>query len=60
VFSFAGRKPDKGHRRGPSSKIDLRETHKEKEAKRMHTHADPTKAINEAQPGECARLIFFL
>jgi hypothetical protein len=31
--------------------VDLTENPKDKEARRMHTKADPTLAISEAQPG---------
>jgi hypothetical protein len=42
----------KRSRRSSSSgaKLDLTETHGEK--KYLHTKADPSKALNEAQPGE--------
>lgn len=33
------------------SKMDLTETSKEKSHRRMTSKADPTKAMNEAQPG---------
>lgn len=33
-------------------KMDLTETSKEKSHRRMTSKADPTKAMNEAQPGE--------
>lgn len=44
-FSF---RSDKSH---GSHKYDLTETHAEKDAKRLHTKADPTLAMNEAEPG---------
>jgi len=44
-FSF---RSDKSH---GSNKIDLTETSAEKEAKRLHSKADPTLAMNEAEPG---------
>ena len=37
---------------GSGGKIDLTETAKEKAGRRMTSKADPTKAMNEAQPGE--------
>ena len=47
-FSF---RSDKSH---SSNKIDLTETSAEKEAKRLHSKADPTLAMNEAEPSEVA------
>lgn len=42
----------KKHKRSPSfSKAELVETPQEKAAKRMTSKADPTKAMNEIQPG---------
>ena len=43
-FSF---RSDKSH---GSNKIDLHETSAEKEAKRLHSKADPSVAMNEAEP----------
>ncbi|KAK1752369.1 meiotically up-regulated gene 9 protein [Echria macrotheca] len=43
---------DKSH--GSNHKIDLHETSAEKEAKRLHSKADPTLAMNEAEPAEVA------
>ncbi|KAK4129536.1 hypothetical protein N657DRAFT_677138 [Parathielavia appendiculata] len=40
--------------RGSQHKIDLHETHDEKEAKRLHSKADPTLAMQEAEPSEVA------
>ncbi|EHA57417.1 hypothetical protein MGG_09928 [Pyricularia oryzae 70-15] len=37
---------DKSH----SNSVDLHETHAEKEARRLHSKADPTLAMNEAEP----------
>lgn len=37
---------------GSSPRVDATETPKEKAAFHMTTKADPTKAINEAQPGK--------
>jgi hypothetical protein len=45
-FSF---RSDKSHGSG-NRKIDLHETHAEKEAKRLHSKADPTLAMQEAEP----------
>lgn len=36
--------------RSSGSKNDFHETHEEKEAKRLHSKADPTLAMNEAEP----------
>jgi hypothetical protein len=36
--------------RSSGSKQDFHETHEEKEAKRIHSKADPTLAMNEAEP----------
>jgi len=46
-FSF---RSDKSHGSN-NNKVDLTETHLEKEAKRLHTKADPTLAMNEQEPG---------
>ncbi|PHH88244.1 hypothetical protein CDD83_7793 [Cordyceps sp. RAO-2017] len=46
---------DKTHRSG-GSKSDSHETHEEKESKRLHTKADPTLAINEAEPSTVAMM----
>lgn len=43
-FSF---RSDKSH---GSNKLDLHETSAEKEAKRLHSKADPSVAMNEAEP----------
>ena len=37
---------------GSGTKIDLTETPKDKSSRRMTTKADPSMAINEAQPGK--------
>ncbi|KGM92179.1 uncharacterized protein PADG_11717 [Paracoccidioides brasiliensis Pb18] len=51
VLSFTSNKSGRTHKSsGSGSKMDLTETHEEKEAKRMHTYADPTRAIQELQP----------
>ncbi|KAL1841106.1 hypothetical protein VTJ49DRAFT_7384 [Mycothermus thermophilus] len=52
AFSFLS---DKSHRN--SKKIDLHETSAEKEAKRLHSKADPTLAIHEAEPAEVAAMV---
>ena len=49
-FSFRSDKSHKSHGSNVN-KIDLHETSLEKEAKRLHTKADPTMAISEAEPG---------
>lgn len=46
TFSF---RSDKSQGSG-NHKIDLHETSAEKEAKRLHSKADPTLAMNEAEP----------
>jgi hypothetical protein len=45
TFSFHSQKSHKS-----SGSKDLQETHAEKEAKRLHSKADPTLAISEAEP----------
>lgn len=45
TFSFHSQKSHKS-----SGSKDLHETHAEKEAKRLHSTADPTFALNEAEP----------
>ncbi|GAB1310357.1 hypothetical protein MFIFM68171_00567 [Madurella fahalii] len=50
TFSF---RSDKSRGSG-SHKIDLHETHAEKEAKRLHTKADPRLAMQEAEPSQVA------
>ncbi|KAG5952266.1 hypothetical protein E4U53_001281 [Claviceps sorghi] len=42
--------------RSSGSKHDFYETHEEKEAKRLHSKADPTLAINEAEPSMVAAM----
>lgn len=37
---------------GSGQKLDLTESHREKEAKRLHTKADPSLAMTEAEPCE--------
>lgn len=51
-ISFGG-KSDKSHRSKDSTgrKISLHETPEEKASHTLHTKADPTLAMNEAQPG---------
>jgi hypothetical protein len=52
-FSF---RSDRSHKSSGSNghhpKVDLHETAAEKEAKRLHTKADPSVAMNEAEPGK--------
>jgi hypothetical protein len=48
-FSFGG-KSDKSHRSSGSGN-KYSETHEEKLRRSLHTKADPTLAMNEAQPG---------
>src|ERR1700744_6030050 len=42
---------DKSTKSGGQQKVDMHETSAEKDAKRLHSKADPTMAINEAEPG---------
>ncbi|KAM0248042.1 hypothetical protein ACHAQJ_009603 [Trichoderma viride] len=46
-FSFLS---DKTRKNGVTNKIDLHETHAEKDSRRLHSKADPTLAMNEAEP----------
>ncbi|GJC80196.1 uncharacterized protein ColLi_03034 [Colletotrichum liriopes] len=48
TFSFQSNKSHKSS--GSHPKIDLHESHQEKEAKRLHSKADPTVAMSEAEP----------
>lgn len=48
-FSFHSRKSS-----GSGQKIDLHESHEEKQSKRLTTHADPSKAMTEAEPSAVA------
>lgn len=54
-------RPSPASRRSKSfrsdTKIDLHETSAEKEAKRLHSKADPTLAMNEAEPSEVAAAV---
>ncbi|KAK2734002.1 hypothetical protein FQN55_003063 [Onygenales sp. PD_40] len=55
VLSFNSNKSEKTHKsRGSGQKIHYTESPKEKEANRIHTHADPTLAMNELQPSAIA------
>lgn len=49
AFSFRSDKSQKSAS-GPTHKIDLTETSAEKEAKRLHSKADPTMALSEREP----------
>lgn len=51
-FSFKSEKSHKSS--GSKDKVHLVETHTEKEAKRLHSKADPTLAMNEAEPAVVA------
>ncbi|KJK83638.1 hypothetical protein H634G_00871 [Metarhizium anisopliae BRIP 53293] len=42
--------------RSSGSKHDFHETHEEKEARRLHSKADPTLAMNEAEPSMVAAM----
>ncbi|KAL7790419.1 hypothetical protein V8C37DRAFT_179303 [Trichoderma ceciliae] len=46
-FSFLS---DKSRKNTATNKIDLHETHAEKDSRRLHSKADPTLAMNEAEP----------
>ncbi|KAL6858534.1 hypothetical protein J3F83DRAFT_346410 [Trichoderma novae-zelandiae] len=46
-FSFLS---DKSRKNSVTNKIDLHETHAEKDSRRLHSKADPTMAMNEAEP----------
>jgi hypothetical protein len=48
-FSF---RSDKSNKSSGSQKVAIYETSAEKEAKRLHSKADPTLAMNEAEPGK--------
>ncbi|KAM0563901.1 hypothetical protein ACHAPJ_000108 [Fusarium lateritium] len=52
TFSFHSQKSHKS-----SGSKDLQESHAEKEAKRLHSKADPTLAISEAEPSEVAAMM---
>ncbi|CCT62017.1 uncharacterized protein FFB20_04559 [Fusarium fujikuroi] len=52
TFSFHSQKSHKS-----SGSKDLQETHAEKEAKRLHSKADPTLAISEAEPSAIAAMM---
>lgn len=49
-FSFHSHKSS-----GSGQKIDLHESHEEKQSKRLTTHADPSMAMTEAEPSAVAR-----
>jgi hypothetical protein len=50
TFSFQSQKSHKSHKSSGSKDNPLHETHEEKEAKRLHSKADPSLAISEAEP----------
>lgn len=50
TFSF--RSNHSHHSSGSKDKIQLTESHEEKEARRLNTKADPTMAMTEAEPCE--------
>ncbi|KAH6675492.1 hypothetical protein B0J14DRAFT_652343 [Halenospora varia] len=52
TFSFRSNHSHKSS--NSSNKVDLHETHQEKEAKRLQTKADPSMAITEAEPSAVA------
>ena len=49
-FSFRSHHSQKSS--GSGNKIDLHETHEEKDSKRLHSKADPSMALAEAEPCE--------
>ncbi|RYP45101.1 hypothetical protein DL769_011482 [Monosporascus sp. CRB-8-3] len=52
-FSFRSEKSQKSHKStgsGGHHKVDIKETSAEKESNRLHSKADPTLAISEAEP----------
>ncbi|KAI0107616.1 hypothetical protein GGR51DRAFT_154003 [Nemania sp. FL0031] len=56
AFSFRSDKSQKSAN-GPTHKVDLTETSAEKEAKRLHSKADPRMALNEREPAMEAQTI---
>ncbi|KAJ9315252.1 hypothetical protein DTO271D3_4419 [Paecilomyces variotii] len=57
VLSFHSNKSEKTHRSsGSGHKISLSESHDEKASRLLHTKADPTLAMQEAQPAMVAAL----
>lgn len=50
TFSFRSHHSQKSS--GSGNKVDLHETHQEKDSKRLHTKADPSMALAEAEPCE--------
>ncbi|RYP14949.1 hypothetical protein DL765_006017 [Monosporascus sp. GIB2] len=58
-FSFRSEKSQKSHKSagsGSHHKIDTKETSAEKESNRLHSKADPTLAISEAEPSAVAQM----
>ncbi|EER44608.1 predicted protein [Histoplasma capsulatum H143] len=51
LTSSSGKSEKSRKSSGSQHKIKLTETHEEKEAYRPRTYADPTRAIQELQPG---------
>ncbi|KAI1333231.1 hypothetical protein F5Y16DRAFT_414972 [Xylariaceae sp. FL0255] len=56
AFSFRSDKSQKSAN-GPPHKVDLHETSAEKEAKRLHSKADPRMALNEREPAMEAQTV---
>lgn len=52
--SFSFRSHRSHNSSGSGHKIDLHETHEEKDSKRLHSKADPSMAITEAEPSAVA------
>src|SRR4051794_15016559 len=50
--SFSFRSSNSHKSNGSLGKIDYNETHAEKESRRLHTKADPSMALSEAEPCE--------
>ncbi|KAG9246673.1 hypothetical protein BJ878DRAFT_267360 [Calycina marina] len=53
--SFSFRSTGSHKSSGSIPKIDLHESHEEKQAKRLNSKADPSMAMNEAEPSEVAK-----
>jgi hypothetical protein len=54
TLSFQSQKSHKSHKSsGSKEKVVLHETHAEKEARRLHSKADPSLAISEDEPCKC-------
>ncbi|TVY33490.1 Uncharacterized protein LOCC1_G007796 [Lachnellula occidentalis] len=56
TFSFRSHHSKKSNESG-GHKVDLHETHQEKDSKRLHTKADPSMALAEAEPSAVANSV---